>query len=81
MRALAFRPEVPAQQRVDKALRGEQVFIVVGRKMLQLAPAAAESPATHRASRPGPGVWKGRATIPDAFYEPWTGEDLGEPEN
>jgi hypothetical protein len=71
--------ELPAL--ADKALRGEQVFIVVGQKTLQLAPAAGESLATHRGPRPGRGTWKGRVTIPDAFYEPWTGEELGDPED
>ena len=45
---------------------------MVGQKTLQLAHAAGKSLATHRGPRPGRGVWKGRVTIPDAFYEPWT---------
>ena len=77
--------ELPDAQRdlpalADKALRGEQVFITVGQKTLQLAPAAEESVAARSGPRPGRGIWKGRVTIPDAFYEPWTGEELGEQE-
>ena len=63
----------------DKALRGAQVFIKVGQKTLQLSPAAGENLATHHGPRPGRGSWKGRVTIPAAFYEPWSGEELGEP--
>jgi hypothetical protein len=71
--------ELPAL--ADKALCGEQVFIAVGQRTLQLTPAVGESVPAQRGARPGRGAWKGRVTILDAFYEPWTGEELGEPED
>lgn len=61
----------------EKALHGEEVFIEVGERKLRLAPTAA-APASGRGSpRPGRGTWKGRVTIPDAFYEPWDAEEMG----
>lgn len=68
--------ELPAL--AAKALRGEEVLIVVGEKKLRLAPAAAEGSARPGETRPGRGAWKERVTIPDAFYEPWDAEDIGE---
>jgi hypothetical protein len=68
--------ELPAL--ADKALRGEQVFIQVGQRTLLLAPADKTGPIAAKGPRPGRGAWKGRVVIPDAFYEPWTDEELGD---
>ena len=65
---------------VAKALRGEEVLIVVGEQRLRLAPAAVGSVLRSSGKRPGRGDWKGRVTIPDAFYKPWDAEDIGEAE-
>jgi hypothetical protein len=62
----------------DKALRGEEVFITVGQDRLRLSQASDERMAANGGPRPGRGTWKGRITVPDAFYEPWTDEEMGE---
>jgi hypothetical protein len=64
----------------DKALRGEEVFITVGQDTLRLSPATDGRVASNDGPRPGRGAWKGRINVPDAFYEPWTDEELGESE-
>jgi hypothetical protein len=64
----------------DSALRGKAVYITVGPNKLRLAPADAEAPSETAGPRPGRGAWKGRVSIPDAFYESWTAEELGEQE-
>jgi hypothetical protein len=64
----------------DKALRGEEVFITVGQDKLRLSQATDERAASHEGPRPGRGAWKGRINVPDAFYEPWTDEEIGESE-
>ena len=66
-----------------KTLRGEEVLIVVGEQRLRLAPAAVGSGLQSSGKRPRcgdwkGGDWKGRVTIPDAFYQPWDAEDIGE---
>jgi antitoxin (DNA-binding transcriptional repressor) of toxin-antitoxin stability system len=65
---------------VNKALQGEQVFITVGQNTLRLAPADAREGVAPFRRREGRGRWKGRVTIPDTFYEPWTSEETGEQE-
>lgn len=65
----------------DSALRGEAVYITVGDNKLRLAPAGAEAPQETIGPRPGRGAWKGRVTIPDAFYDGWTAEEMGEQED
>lgn len=66
---------------VDRALRGEAVFIAVGEQTLQLTPTHAEVRAVASNARPGRGAWKGRVVIPDTFYEAWTAEEMGEQED
>ncbi len=78
--------ELPEAQRelpalASKALQGEQVFITVGNKTLQLSPTTGTDASEPRTSRPGRGTWKGRVTVPDSFYEPWTAEEQGERES
>lgn len=63
-----------------RALEGEDVLITVGEKTLRLARAAVPAGGTAARLRPGRGTWKGRITIPDAFYAPWDAEDIGEGE-
>ena len=53
----------------EKALGGEDVFIAIGARRLRLVPAG---------PRPGRGALRGLLTIPDAFYERWTDEEMGE---
>jgi len=69
--------ELPAL--AAKALRGEEVLIVVGEKRLRLAPTPMEGSAKPSATRPGRGAWKGRVTILDGFYDEWDAADIGEP--
>ena len=64
----------------DKALRGEEVYITVGQQRLRLAPTTSESNEQSASPRPGRGTWKGRVTIPDAFYEPWSTDEMGDSE-
>lgn len=71
--------ELPAL--AAKALEGEDVVITVGKKRLRLARAEANGDAAASGPRPGRGSWKGRVTIPDAFYEPWSPEEIGERED
>ncbi len=68
------REDLPAL--AEKALRGEDVFIAVGGRTLRLALVAdaADAPPGPRRGR---GSWK--IEISDAFYEPWTDEEMGEP--
>jgi hypothetical protein len=61
----------------EKALTGEEVFIRVGEQRLRLSPMAVARP-NGGSKRWGQGSWKGRLVIPDAFYEPYTDEEIGE---
>jgi hypothetical protein len=63
-----------------KALEGEDVLITVGEKTLRLAEAETAGGTQGRGGRPGRGSWKGRVTIPEAFYAPWDAEESGEAE-
>ena len=66
----------------EKALLGEEVIIMLGQRRLRLTAIAEPGTARQRGGRrPGGGAWKGRVTIPDAFYEPWTEEEMGEHED
>jgi hypothetical protein len=60
----------------EKALLGEDVFIAVGGRTLRLAPVADTADAAPGPRR-GRGSWK--IDIPEAFYDPWTDEEMGEP--
>jgi len=62
----------------EKALGGEDVFIAIGARRLRLVPAGPEEPEGDASPRPGRGALRGLLTIPDAFYEPWTNEEMGE---
>lgn len=62
----------------EKALGGEDVFIAVGARKLRLVPSSPENPNDQSGPRPGRGALRGLLTIPDAFYEPWTDEEMGE---
>ena len=64
-----------------KALEGEVVVIMVGKKKLRLTPAEANGTASASGPRPGRGAWKGRVTIPVSFYLPWSAEEMGERED
>lgn len=68
------REDLPAL--AEKALLGEDVFIAVGGRRLRLAPVA-DAAGAAVGPRRGRGSWK--IEIPDAFYEPWTDEEMGEP--
>lgn len=68
--------ELPAL--AANAPRGEDVLIAVGDQKLRLAPAAPDSGTKPGGTRAGRGGWKGRVTIPDAFYDAWDAEDIGE---
>ena len=61
-----------------KAIGGEDVFIVVGDKRLRLMPSDSNDVPNGHGPRPGRGSWKGRVTIPDAFYLPWSSGEMGE---
>jgi hypothetical protein len=61
----------------EKALHGEEVFIAVGSQTLRLS-RTSEQPVGE--TRGGRGAWRGRVTVADAFYEPWTDEEMGETE-
>ncbi len=67
--------ELPAL--AEKALTGEDVFIRVGERRLRLMPTAAAR-VNGDLKRWGQGSWKGRLAIPEAFYEPYTDEEIGE---
>lgn len=67
--------ELPAL--AEKALTGEDVFIRVGEKRLRLTPMASAR-ANGDDKRWGQGSWKGRIVIPEAFYEPYADEEIGE---
>ena len=62
----------------EKALGGEDVFITVGTRRLRLVPTDSGTPTTETGPRPGFGALRGLLTVPDAFYEPWTDEEMGE---
>jgi hypothetical protein len=65
-----------------KALDGEDVVITVGKKKLRLTRAEQNGAIdTGSGPRPGRGAWKDRITIPDAFYTPWSAEEMGESED
>jgi hypothetical protein len=62
----------------EKALGGEDVFIAVGTRTLHLVPANPQAAGCQPGPRPGRGALRDMLTIPDAFYEPWTDEEMGE---
>jgi hypothetical protein len=62
----------------ERPLGGEEVFNAVGTQELRLVPADPGNLAAHSSPRPGRGALRGTLTIPDAFYEPWTEEEMGE---
>lgn len=62
----------------EKAFGGEDVFIAVGTRKPRLVPSNAPNPSDQSGPRPGRGALRGLLTIPDAFYEPWTDEEMGE---
>jgi hypothetical protein len=75
--------ELPQAQRdlaalAEKALGGEDVFIAVGTRTLHLVPTSAPMTEARSDPRPGRGALRGTLTIPDAFYEPWSDEEMGE---
>ncbi len=61
-----------------KAIGGEDVFIVVGDKRLRLTALDSNNTSNGHGPRPGRGAWKGRVTIPEAFYLPWSSDEMGE---
>ncbi|PPQ26272.1 hypothetical protein CCS01_30410 [Rhodopila globiformis] len=61
-----------------KALDGEDVFIAVGTRTLRLVPSGSEKADDAAGPRPGRGALRDLLTIPDAFYEPWSDEEMGE---
>ncbi len=68
------REDLPAL--AEKALLGEVVFIAVGGRTLRLTPVA---DAVDAALGPRRGRESWKIEIPDAFYDPWTDEEMGEP--
>jgi hypothetical protein len=60
-----------------RALGGEDVLIAVGTQKLRLVPMDPGSLDDRSGPRPGRGALRGKLTIPDAFYEPWTEEEMG----
>ena len=62
----------------EKALGGEDVFISIGARRLRFVPAGPEATDGGAGPRPGRGAPRGLLTIPDAFYEPWTDDEMGE---
>jgi len=62
----------------EKALGGEDVFIAVGARRLRLVPTVSDGMDDTSGPRPGYGALRGLLTIPDAFYEPWSDEEMGE---
>jgi hypothetical protein len=64
----------------EKALHGEDVFIVVGAETLLLSRTSQHPNGETVGPRGGRGAWRGRVTVEDAFYEPWTDEEMGEAE-
>ena len=62
----------------EKALGGEDVLIAVGPRMLRLVPAGSDELTEKAGPRVGRGALRGRLTVPDAFYEPWTDEEMGQ---
>nr|WP_294557393.1 hypothetical protein [uncultured Rhodopila sp.] len=64
----------------EKALHGEDVFIAVGSQTLRLSRASEQAAGETLGPRGGRGAWRGRVTVADAFYEPWTDEEMGETE-
>jgi len=73
---LQAQSDLPAL--AEKALGGEDVFIAIGACRSGLVPADLEAPDGDAGPRPGRGALRGLLTIPDAFYEPWTDEEMGE---
>jgi len=61
----------------EKALGGEDVFIAIGTRRLRLVPTQPDEAISETGPRPGYGALRGLLTIPDAFYEPWTDEEMG----
>jgi prevent-host-death family protein len=56
---------------IEKAERGEEVIIARGKKpVVKLVPV--EEPPKKRV----PGLWKGKYTIPEAFFDPLPPEEL-----
>jgi len=64
----------------EKALHGEDVFIAVGAQTLRLSRTLNDAGDETRGPRGGRGAWRGRVTVADGFYEPWTDEEMGEAE-
>jgi hypothetical protein len=62
----------------EKALHGEDVFIAVGSQTLRLTRASEKAANETLGPRGGRGAWRGRVTVADAFYEPWTDDEMGE---
>jgi hypothetical protein len=62
----------------EKALGGEDMFITIGARRSRLVPVGPDAPDGDTGPRPGRGALRGLLTIPDAFYEPWTDEEMGE---
>ncbi len=62
----------------EKALGGEDVFITVGTRRLRLVPSSPHDTDENVGQRPGRGALRGLLTVPDAFYEPWTSDEMGE---
>lgn len=62
----------------DKVLHGEDVFIAVGSQTLRLSRASDALVTDTPRPRGGRGAWRGRVTVAEAFYEPWSDEEMGE---
>ena len=62
----------------EKAIDGEDVFIVVGDRRLRLTRSDSKATTEGDGARPGRGAWKGRVTIPEALYLPWASDEMGE---
>lgn len=62
----------------EKALAGEDVLIAIGDRRLRLLPVGSETRNGDTGPRPGRGALRGLLSIPGAFYEPWTDQEMGE---
>ncbi len=62
----------------EKALAGKEVIIAIGTRRLRLLPVGSETRNGDTGPRPGRGALRRLLSIPDAFYEPWTHEEMGE---